>query len=71
MKNITLSADEKLIDDARLRARSEGVTLNEVFRKWLKSYGAPITPQRFDELMKRVDYVKLDRKYSRKELNRR
>jgi len=38
MKNITLSADEKLIEAARARARAEHTTLNELFRQWLEAY---------------------------------
>lgn len=38
MKNITLSADEKLIEAARERARTEQTTLNEQFRRWLADY---------------------------------
>jgi len=38
MKNITLSADEKLIEAARERARAEHTTLNEQFRQWIKEY---------------------------------
>ena len=38
MKNITLSADEKMIESARERARSEHTTLNEQFRRWLAEY---------------------------------
>ena len=38
MKNITLSADEKLIEAARERARAEHTTLNEQFRRWLAEY---------------------------------
>lgn len=38
MKNITLSADEKLIEAARERARAEHTTLNEQFRRWLELY---------------------------------
>ncbi len=37
-KNITLSADEALIEAARERARSENTTLNEEFRRWLEDY---------------------------------
>lgn len=36
MKNITLNADEKLIEAAR--ARAEHTTLNEQFREWLAAY---------------------------------
>ena len=38
MKNITLSADENLIEAARVRARAERTTLNEQFRLWLADY---------------------------------
>ena len=38
MKNITLSADENMIEAARRRAVSEHTTLNEQFRLWLKNY---------------------------------
>ena len=38
MRNITLSADESLIDAARRRAVAEHTTLNEQFRLWLESY---------------------------------
>lgn len=38
MKNITLSADENLIEAARRRAVSEHTTLNEQFRLWLENY---------------------------------
>ncbi|MDE2926000.1 MAG: hypothetical protein OXT71_06345 [Acidobacteriota bacterium] len=38
MKNITLSADENLIEAARRRAAAEHTTLNEQFRGWLENY---------------------------------
>lgn len=38
MKNITLSADEGMIEAARERAREENTTLNEQFRLWLAEY---------------------------------
>ena len=38
MKNITLSADEGLIAEARHRASAEKTTLNAVFRQWLADY---------------------------------
>ena len=38
MKNITLSADENLLEAARQRAVSEHTTLNEQFRLWLNNY---------------------------------
>ena len=41
MKNITLSADEELIEDARRRAKAENTTLNNLFGEWLARYAAP------------------------------
>ena len=38
MKNITLSADEDLIEAACQRAEAEHTTLKEQFRLWLKNY---------------------------------
>ncbi len=38
MKNITLSAEEKLIEAARQRALIEQTTLNAKFREWLEDY---------------------------------
>jgi len=35
MKNITLSADERLIAQARHEARARKTTLNQLFRAWL------------------------------------
>jgi len=48
MKNITLSADESLIEAARARARAraEQTTLNEQFRRWLADYAQ--TRERMD-----------------------
>ena len=38
MKNITFSANDELIAQARELARARGVTLNDEFRVWLSSY---------------------------------
>ena len=38
MKNITLSADDSLIEAAREQARAEHTTLNDQFRLWLAAY---------------------------------
>jgi hypothetical protein len=37
MKSITLSADESLIEQARMAARARKTTLNQLFRDWLAS----------------------------------
>jgi hypothetical protein len=38
MKNITLTAEEKLIEAARRQARYRHTTLNAEFRRWLEQY---------------------------------
>ena len=52
MKNITLCADERLIDAARERARAENSTLDEQFRLWLADYAqVDKRLRRYDEVM--------------------
>ena len=73
MKNITLSADERLIEAARERARSENTTLNEQFRQWLAGYAdAAGRLRRYDELMPSLrGRVKVGHKLSRDQMNER
>ncbi len=73
MKNITLSADERLIEAARERARAEKSTLNEQFRRWLASYADTSERlQRYDKLMPSLrGQVKVGRKLSREQMNER
>lgn len=40
MKNITLSADERIIEAARDKARRNKTTLNAEFRRWLERYAS-------------------------------
>lgn len=74
MKNITLSANEDLIEAARERARSERTTLNEQFRLWLADYTQQ--RQRADEAMAFIKEMQKTvhtggRKFSRDEMNER
>ena len=73
MKNITLSADERLIEAARTRATAEKTTLNEQFRRWLASYaGTAARERRYDEVMASLrGRIKVGRKLNRDELNDR
>ncbi len=72
MKNITLSADENLIEQARLVARSQHKTLNAAFREWLKQFTARSgSGQEFDALMKRLKHVKAGGRFTRDEMNER
>lgn len=72
MKNVTLSADERLIEDARKQAQEKGTTLNDEFRNWLLQY----TRSRqvladYDRLMSKTPFFTSKRKYTREELNER
>ena len=73
MKNITLSADEALIEAARARAQAEQTTLNEQFRRWLASY-AQVQGRldRYDAVMRGLrGKVKVGRKLGREAMNER
>lgn len=74
MKNITLSADDKLIEAARERARSEQTTLNEQFRRWLADYVQQ--EQQTDAAMALIEELRGrvctgGRKFTRDEMNER
>jgi hypothetical protein len=72
MKNITLSADEDLIEQARLVARSQHKTLNAAFREWLAQFTAQSGNAReVDALMRRLRQVNSGRHFSRDQLNER
>ncbi len=72
MKNITLSAPEELIEQARLVARAQGETLNAAFRKWLVHYAARGGSSRdYDLLMKRLRHVKAGGHFTRDEMSER
>ena len=72
MKNITLSADEDLIERARSIAREQRRTLNEAFREWLAQFAQSAgDAQGFDALMNRLQHVDAGSRFSRDELNER
>ena len=72
MNNIARRADEQLIEQARLLAKSQHKTLNAMFRErpeqlTTRSGGT----QEFDALMKRLKHVQAGRRFSRDEMNER
>jgi len=72
MKNVTLSAEEHLIEQARLVARSQHKTLNAAFREWLEQYASGAgSAKEVDALMKRLRHVKAGRTFTRDEMNAR
>ncbi len=72
VKNITLSADENLIEQARLVARARRTTLNVAFREWLQQYAAQAGgAAAVDALMRRLKQVRSAGPYTRDEMNER
>lgn len=73
MKNITLSAPEELIEKARQKAASKGTTLNDEFRKWLKSQtiSGEDRVARYEQMMNKLSYVNAGRTFTRQEMNER
>ncbi len=77
MKNITLSADDALIEAARAVAKADNTTLNEQFRLWLAEYAQ----KRYDEQRAVAGMAVLERirsytgtggrKFTRDEMNER
>ncbi len=71
LKNITFSADEVLIREARRQAALQNTTLNQLFREWLERYvlqQEAVT--QYQELVERIG-LRFDRKFTREELNER
>lgn len=72
MKNLTLSADEDLIEKARVIARSQRRTLNAAFREWLEQFTASEGDVAgFDALMKTLRGIDAGKRFTRDELNER
>ena len=72
-KNITFSAEEALIEEAREAARADNTTLNEQFRLWLEQY---VRRQRAQRAMETVDRLRSyvssgGGKFTRDEMNER
>lgn len=72
LRNVTLTADETLIEKARERARRCHTTLNEEFREWLRRYaGQKKEGTAYRALMEHISYAKAGRKFDRDEMNER
>ena len=73
MKNITMSADENLIEAARLRAAAERTTLNAQFRLWLADYvGREQQAAKAVAVMRELQgKMRVGRKLTREEMNER
>ncbi len=72
VKNITLSADNFLLDRAREKARKENTSLNQLFKIWIKKYvNRDDIVSEYTYLMQNMEDVKAGRKFSRDEMNER
>lgn len=73
VRNITFTADEALIEEAREAAKAENTTLNEQFRLWLEQYARRQRAARALQTVQRLRaYARTEgRKFSRDERNER
>jgi hypothetical protein len=72
LRNITLSADEQLIAQAREEAEARGSTLNAEFRLWLAAFvEQERTAESYQNLMAKLDYAAPGRRFTRDESNER
>ena len=72
MKNITISADEAVLEQAQRRAKAEHQTLNALMRQWLVHYvSQPAAGDNYDALMQRFAHTSAGRRFTREEMNER
>ncbi|MBW0435464.1 antitoxin [Leptospira yasudae] len=72
MKNVTFRADDRLLEKARLRAASERKSLTDVFNEFLKNYSNSVKDvSDYENLLQKLNYVKVGRKFNRDEMNER
>ncbi len=77
MRNITLNADEQLIDLARQKAQKNKTTLNAEFRKWIENYTNSDSNkkrriQNYCSIMKELSHISTaGKKFNRDEMNER
>jgi len=74
LRKITLNADDRLIEQARLLAQSQHTTLNAMFREWLEQLTSRTgkgSSQDFDALMDRLKHVNAGSRFGRDEMNKR
>jgi hypothetical protein len=70
--NVTLTAEEPLLLEARRKASSQDTSLNELFRGWLLEYVSdPTSRTSYQSLMDQLGYAVAGRRFSRDELNAR
>lgn len=71
-KNITLSADARLIALARRKAAEHDSTLNDEFRAWLEQFTRPTgSLKEYEELMASMKGLLTGERFSREKANER
>ncbi len=73
MSNLTITIDEETLRKARIRAVTEGTSVNEVLRKYLEAYAGVSAEQRaalrdIIELAHQAKSRRLGKRWSRDEL---
>ena len=72
LKNVTMSAEDFLIQKARQKALKEKMSLNDLFRQWLLKYTTSNeSVQDYKKIMKRLEHVNAGRTFTRNEANER
>ncbi|PXA03468.1 hypothetical protein DDZ13_12305 [Coraliomargarita sinensis] len=72
MKNVTFSADERVIELAREEARSRKTTLNALFREWLDDLAQrDARRKRVDAVFEEMSQYNAGGKFTREEMNER
>jgi hypothetical protein len=72
LKNVTLSAEKELIEQARRRAEAKNSTLNAEFRRWLEQFvQSPQSSTEFENMMGQLSYANPGRSFTRDEMNER
>ena len=72
VKNVTLTAEDELIERARHVAHSQHKTLNVAFREWLQEYVTQDSATAdYDALMAKLSHAHSTGPYTREEMNER
>lgn len=70
-RNITFTVEDYLVEKARNKARNEGKSLNGLFREWVFRYVQSGKKGAYAQLMKKLQYVRVGKRFTRNEFNER
>lgn len=72
VRNITLSLEESLINQARQKAEQESTSLNKLFRDWVSRYvNRDNIALNFDSIMESLSAIDSGGSFTRDEMNER